>query len=287
MTESLKKYKLILFGLFVLFLVIFFIHIDYKNSHRKLMFAMLDIGQGDSFFIESPSGIQVLVDTGPSKKVLTQLQKVMSPFDRTIDVLILTHPDSDHVGGALDILKNYKISLVFESGGTSDSKIYQNIEQSIKQQKIPDILARSGMQIQLGSDTYLDFLYPNKDVSEIDTNDGSIVARLSYGVHSFLLTGDAPIKTENILIKKYAEKLKSEFLKVGHHGSKTASSFDFLHLVNPKYALISVGIDNRYGHPNNETVDRILQFTKNILRTDLSGQIIINCVKMEPCEIKK
>src|SRR3989344_948506 len=122
MFEQCKKYWLLIFTLALLAITIFLIRFDWQNSHRGLSFAMLDVGQGDALFIESPTGTQVLVDGGPSRKILGELTKVMSPFDRTIDAIIITNPDQDHIAGLLDILKIYKVGQVFESGTWNESK---------------------------------------------------------------------------------------------------------------------------------------------------------------------
>src|SRR3989338_9107847 len=125
MSVLIKKYSLSLFTLTLLFVVIFISYLDWQNSHRGLTFAMLDIGQGDALFIESPTGTQILIDGGPPRKILSQLARVMSPFDRQIDAIIITNPDQDHIGGFLDVLEVYKVDRVFEPGTYNDSKTYQ------------------------------------------------------------------------------------------------------------------------------------------------------------------
>jgi competence protein ComEC len=246
-----------------------------SEAHKYLKFAALDIGQGDALFIESPSGVQVLFDGGPSKKILGVLPKVMPFYDRKIDAIIITNPDADHIAGFLDILKNYKVNLVVEPGTWNDSKTYKNLEAEIKRQNIPDILARKGMKIDLGGGVVIDILFPDQDVSSWTTNDGSIVARLSYGKNSVMLTGDATKITEGIVLAENpAENLKSDILKVGHHGSKTSSSPEFVSAVSPTYAVISDGKNNKYGHPHQETLNTLSKFGAKIFRTDLLGTII-------------
>jgi len=175
-----------------------------------------------------------------------------------------------------DILKNYTVGKIFESGTQNDSKTYERIKEEIKNQNIPDVLAKKGMSLDLGGGVVLDILFPDRDVSTWERNDGSIVARLSYGNTSFMLTGDATKETEKIILKENLSiYLRSTFLKAGHHGSHTSSSLEFLKAVSPKYSLISVGEKNKYGHPHKETLD-ILSFVKSkIFRTDESGTIVI------------
>ena len=124
MFQNCKKYNLLILVFFLLFINIFLVKTDWENSHGGLTFAMLDVGQGDGIFLESPTGTQIMFDAGPLRKVLGPLSRVMSPFDKSIDALIITNPDSDHIGGFLDILKNYKVNYVFESGTFDDSKTY-------------------------------------------------------------------------------------------------------------------------------------------------------------------
>lgn len=277
MFGDIKKYWLLTLVFLLLFTSIFLIQIDWENSHRVLTFAMLDIGQGDALFIESPTGTQVLVDSGPPNKILGKLQQVMPILDRSIDAFIITNPDADHIGGFLDILKVYKVGRVFEPGVVTDSKTYQNLEAEIKNKNIPDILAKRGMRLDLGGGAVIDILFPDRDVSSWATNDGSIVARLIYGDTSIMLTGDAPVETEKIILSENSPtQLASTILKVGHHGSHTSSSSPFVQAVSPEYALISDGKDNKYGHPHQDTLAMLNNFNIKTLRTDLLGSIILN-----------
>lgn len=271
-----KKYGLLVFIFLLLTVNIFLFRLDWENSHRGLTFAMLNVGQGDALFIESPTGVQIMFDGGPARKVLGPLAQVMSPFDKTIDAIVITNPDADHIGGFLDILKNYKVDEVFESGTLTDSKTYQNLKTEIKKQNISNVLVKRGMKLDIGGGAVIDILFPDRDVSSWVTNDGSVVARLSYGNTSIMLTGDATIKTEKIILSENKEaQLKSAILKVGHHGSRTSTSSSFAKAVSPQYAIISDGKDNKYGHPHKETLDTLTQFGANIFRTDLLGSIIM------------
>src|SRR3989344_5275464 len=198
-----KRHGLLFFSLFLLFTLIFLVRLDWQDSRRGLTFAMLDVGQGDALFVESPTGTQVMFDAGPARRVLGPLQRVISPFDRSIDAVVITNPDADHIGGFLDILKNYKVGAVFEPGTLNDYKTFQNLQAEIKNRNIPRVLARRGMRLHIGGGAYIDILFPDRDVSGWTTNDGSVVARLSYGAPSIILTGDASTKTEKIILSQY------------------------------------------------------------------------------------
>jgi competence protein ComEC len=271
-----KKHYLLALVLFLFFSVIYLVYLDMKSSQRVLTFAMLDVGQGDALFIESPSGIQLLFDAGPPRKIMGQLQRVMSPFDKTLDAVVVTNPDADHIGGLSEILKNYKVGMILEAGTWNDSKVFQNLKQEIENKKIPNVLAKKGMVLHLGDGARVDILFPDRDVYMWSPNEGSLVARLSYGETSIMLTGDSTSKTEKIILDTTVpSELLSDILKIGHHGSRSSTSTAFLKEVAPRYALISNGEDNNYGHPHREVLANILSSGAETLRTDLLGTIIM------------
>ncbi|HEY4502880.1 MAG TPA: MBL fold metallo-hydrolase, partial [Candidatus Paceibacterota bacterium] len=216
-----RNYSLLVFVAVLLVATSYLFYLDFKGSNRLLTFGMLDVGQGDALFIESPTGTQILFDAGPPRKILSELRRVMSPFDKSIDAVVITNPDADHIGGFADILKNYKVGAVLEPGTYNDSKTYQNLKSEIKNKNIPAILARQGMRLNLGGGAVIDILFPNQDVSTWDSNEGSIVAKLAYGDTEVMLTGDSVMKTEKIILGEFSsEALRSTILKVGHHGSR-------------------------------------------------------------------
>lgn len=267
MQKVAKNFKWFFVG--VLFLATFFVwYAVYAESRQELEVYFLDVGQGDAILIHAPSGNQVLIDAGPNKAVLGELAKVMPFYDRTIDMVIESHPDSDHIGGLPEILSRYEVGAVMESGVNTDSVIYTEIEKLIAEKNIKKVLARRGTRVVLENSGYLDILFPDRDVAGMDTNDASIIAKLQYGGRSFLFTGDSPQKMEKYLVSLDKENLDADVLKVGHHGSKTSSSQEFLGYVSPEYAVISVGKENKYGHPHQEVLDRLIQFGAKILRTD-------------------
>ncbi len=247
----------------------------FAESGDGLVVAFLDVGQGDAIFIKAPNGNQILIDGGPNNAVLRELSKIMPFYDRSIDMIIETHPDSDHINGIVEILRRYNVGLIMEPGVESDNSAYQEIKKIIQENNIKDVFARRGMKINLGEGVYMDILFPDRDVAGMETNTASIVAKLVYGNNCFLFTGDSPKAIEEYLVSVDKENLKCDVLKIAHHGSRTSTSESFLGYVNSEYVVISVGKDNKYGHPNQEVLDLLNQFEIPILRTDEKGTIKI------------
>jgi len=246
-----------------------------QTDYLKVVF--LDVGQGDAIYIEAPNGKQVLIDGGPDAKLLSSLAEVMPFADRSIDMLIATHPDMDHIGGFPLLIDNYKITSIIENGTTSTSQISSGLEEKILKNKINKIIARRGMHIILDEkkNIYIDILFPDRDVSKFESNDASIVGKIVYGENSFMFTGDASLYTENLIEWNEKEStLKSDVLKLGHHGSRTSSSILWLEKISPEVAIISAGKNNRYGHPHQELLDRLSTLHIPFLSTIEKGNII-------------
>lgn len=247
----------------------------YNNHYLKVAF--LDVGQGDAIYIEAPNGRQVLIDGGPDSRVLPMLSDVMPAFDRSIDMLIATHADADHIGGLPSVIDNYQISNILENGYIGETKIYKTLEEKIVEKSIKKDIAKKGMHIVLDEkeNIYLDILFPDRDVSKMKTNDGSIVARLVYKDQSIMLTGDATYYTENIILKnENKDDLKSTILKLGHHGSNTSSGNSWLSVVSPVYVIISAGANSKYGHPHPDVLSRLEDFKISYLSTSREGTIV-------------
>lgn len=271
-----RKYALLAIVILLALSNVYIFYLDQQASHRGLTFKMFDVGQGDALFIESPTGTQILVDAGPPNKLRNSLARSMPFFDKKIDAIIITNPDADHIAGFINVLKYYKVGQVFESGTFNESKMYQNLKNEIVTKNIPNTLARRGMRLDIGGGAVIDILFPDRDVSDWTTNDGSVVVRLSYGATSVMLTGDSTTMTEQVILSENPpQALKSTILKVGHHGSRTSTSLDFVKIVAPTYAVISNGKNSRYGHPHKETLDTLSSLGVKILRTDTLGEIIM------------
>lgn len=218
----------------------------------------LGVGQGDSIYVRTPSGRDMLVDGGPSAKVLERLSLVMPWGDRKIDVVMESHPDADHIGGLPEVLRRYEVGMFVEPGVESKNSIDDELHRIIKEKDIPVLLAKRGTNIDLGAGVVFETLFPDGDVSKIrDTNTASIVGQVRYGGTAFMLNGDSPKAIENRLLSLDGARLASDVLKAGHHGSRTSSGEDYLKAVNPEYAVISAGKKNRYGHPHKEVMDAL------------------------------
>lgn len=280
--NKISKLKLVVLAILLLGAV-FSVYTAWREERSGLLtVAFLNIGQGDAIFVEAPSGNQLLIDGGPGRSILRELSKVMPFYDRSIDVLIATHPDADHIGGLNDVLDKYKVDIFLEPGIGSETGVYKNLEnrvlEKVSKNEIKKIEARRGMIVDLGGGAILQILFPDRDPSGMETNMASIVARLVYGENEFLLTGDSPIAIEKYLVSIQSRGdtlgLRSDVLKAGHHGSRTSTSKEFISAVSPEYVIISAGKNNKYGHPHQEVLDIINNFGAKILRTDEQGRII-------------
>ena len=264
-------------GLVVLFLFLVTLGIWYaifrEDRHGILTVSFLDVGQGDSVFIDTPSGRQVLIDGGPDRSVLRELGKILPWWDRSIDVVIATHPDADHISGLVDVLQRYRVENIFHPGVEKNPGPAESMLLSVASEGAQEIIARRGQIIDLGSGAYLEILFPDRDVSRVETNTASIVARLVYGDTAFMLTGDSPQSIEGYLVTLDGSSLHSNVLKAGHHGSKTSSSELFVGFVGPEYAVFSRGCENRYGHPHAEVVALFKRFEIPALDTCTDGTV--------------
>lgn len=238
-----------------------------EDARGLLTVSFLDVGQGDSIFIRAPSGRQVLIDGGPGTGVLRELSRVMPWYDRTIDVVIPTHPDADHIGGLIDVLARYRTDIIIQSSVEGDTKTFAAFNAAAAEEAARDEVAMRGQIVDLGGGAYLQILFPDRLVPHVDTNDGCVVARLVYGATAFMLSCDASQSVEKYLVALAStslgtsgSSLRSNVLKAGHHGSKTSSSPLFLGYVAPEYGIYSRGCDNKYGHPAPETTARFAQF---------------------------
>ncbi len=279
-SRSLRK-SIIILTTIVIIINIFII------DHNKLKIFFIDVGQGDSTLIQTTKNKNILIDGGGSEFGDYDVGKnILLPYllDRkvnTIDYMIISHFDSDHVKGLFIILKELKVKNVIISKQGKDSANFQEFLKIIANKKLNIIVVKKGDYIKIDEDTYIEILYPDEDLIQDNIlNNNSIVCKVESNGLKMLFTGDIEQVAENSIYNIYKDtnRLKADILKVSHHGSKTSSTEDFLKLVQPKIALIGVGKNNKFGHPNEVVIDRLKGCTSNIYRTDYTGEVIIEYV---------
>lgn len=229
----------------------------------------LDVGQGDSIFIELPTNETILIDASikdASNKIINYLREENVS---KIDYVFATHPHSDHIGGMSAVIKAFDIGKIYMPKAVTTTKTYENLLLTIKDKNLKIKAAKAGNTIIDTDDLKLVVLAPNQDSYE-SLNNYSIVLKLTYKEKSFLFMGDAETLSE----KEITGDIQADVLKVGHHGSRTSTSQAFLNKVNPSYAVISVGLNNDYKHPHQEVIDRLEKKNIKIYRTDQNGDII-------------
>lgn len=244
-------------------------------SPKLLQVSFLDVGQGDAILIETPSGTTILIDGGRDRSVLRQLSRVLAPWERTIDVVIESHPDTDHIGGLIDVFDRYKIDSFLEPGIPDTTTTAAALATAVAEEKgVRTGLLRRGMRLHLGGGAYADVLYPDRDQSaQTVTNDGSVALRLVYGETSFLFTGDLPSTVEDYLVGLDEKELESDVLKAGHHGSKYSTDSIWLAAVDPKVVVVSAGKGNSYGHPDPLVLERVRAQGARVVSTIEQGTI--------------
>lgn len=243
-----------------------------------LHFYALDIGQGDALLIRTPGGKNILVDGGPGDAVLNELEDVLPFFNRDIDAIFLTNPDKDHMEGLIYAMKNYPVRRVFFTGANKKSFLYSSFLKAIHDKQIPITITDSTSDLHFDDGVTIDVLFPFTQMinSHVKTNNASIVAKVTYGESSIMLTGDAEIDEEEKLIaaaRKNEFDLTADVLKAGHHGSDTSSSQNFINAISPQVAVISCGKNNKYGHPKPSVLERLKADKIPTYRTDTMGRV--------------
>ncbi|MFZ5919167.1 MAG: DNA internalization-related competence protein ComEC/Rec2 [Chloroflexota bacterium] len=248
----------------------------FSQPDGKLHLIFLDVGQGDAIFIQTPRGQQALIDGGPEPSVLlARLGEQMPFWDRSLDLVVLTHPDADHLTGLVEVLARYHVDEVIESGYASGSPTYLRWRELLDEKAIPILEGHTGDQITLDGSVAMTVLHPGVELvsgTDADANNNSVVIRLVMGNFSALLPGDIEAVVEQELVRS-GQPLASTVLKAPHHGSDTSSSAAFLEAVRPQLVVISVGKDNHFGHPSPEALERLALFST--VRTDEQGTVEI------------
>lgn len=271
----------------IIIFLILFAYFSYQIyvGVRHLQVIFLDVGQGDSILIQKGTR-QILIDGGPSGKVeMAKLGKYLPYFDREIEVVIVTHPDQDHIAGLIDAAQNYKIDRVLLTGAEKDTETFKEWKDVLNYNKIETVEVWRGTEIKFG-DANMKIASPPSKVSADagDSNNSSIVARMKYGNNSFLFTGDIESGAEKEILGS-GENIDVDFLKVAHHGSKYSSSEAFLDAASPEEAVISVSATNSYGHPTEAVLGALKKRNIEIFRTDERGDIVYKCkTQSEKCK---
>lgn len=238
-----------------------------ENNLIKIHY--IDVGQGDSIFIELPNKKTMLIDAGESSKGKIASSYISNLGYYKIDYIVGTHPHTDHIGGLAHIINSFDIGNIYMPKAVSTSKTYENLLNTISQNGLKITTARAGVNIASESNLNINIVAPNREYS--DLNNSSAVVKITYGNRKFLFMGDAETKSENDIISD----VSADVIKVGHHGSDTSSGQSFVNKVNPKYAIIMVGNNNQYNHPYQIIIDRWINSGAKVYRTDINGNIIV------------
>lgn len=265
------------------------------EAKGQLTISMLDIGQGDAVLIQTGAK-NILIDTGDDKyyedgkkgkentQLLTELQKLKIDH---IDTLVMTHAHADHIGKADKVIAQYGVKELVYNGIPSTSKYFINALKAAKANGTQQVKVKAGDVLDFGNGVSFEIVSPSQSLidedtaaikakKKVDINNESVVGRLTFGNFAMLFTGDAEGPVEKDMVASYGKKLKCQVLKTGHHGSKTSSTAEFLKLVQPESVVISLGVNNQYGHPHEALLNRLQkQGIKNIYRTDANGTITI------------
>lgn len=277
MTRREQTRLLALLGVLLTLFITWLPEFSFSRSAKTcdcLTVSFLDVGQGDAILIETPDGKEMLVDGGRDSLVLQKLSQSRRSHDKEIDVVVATHPDLDHIAGLVDVLARYEVGTIIMTENEGNSGAADAFATAVPEEGAEIILADAGQIFELGASTTIQIFAPTGDESKLESNTASIVLRVVYGDTSFMLTGDAPMEIENYLVKTYGAQLDSDVLKLGHHGSKTSTSDAWLDTVTPLYAVVSAGIDNRYGHPHQDVMQRVFRRNIKASHTGTDGTVV-------------
>ncbi len=274
MRKFLVKSALVLAGGYAL---LFFCLIGIGDAETRVWF--LDVGQGDAILVRAAGGETILIDGGPDDAVLRELSAVLPFYERSIDLVVLTHPHADHINGLVEVLKRYNVGRVMMTGVANGDAAYMEFLDILNDKRIPVSYARSAVDYRLGA-VKMDIVFPIEPMEgeKVENlNNSSIAMRLITHGGVYFLSGDLELEgEENILASE--QDVSADVFKAGHHGSRTASSLALLEAVAAKTAVITCGIDNRFNHPHAETVTNFLNLGMRIYRTDVDGRVTLGAI---------
>lgn len=248
-----------------------------SKTERDLEVRYIDVGQGDSTLVLLPDGQNMLIDAGTNSGAKSLVKELKNSGIEKIDYLIATHPHEDHIGGMDNVINEFEIGKIYmpkiDSSQTPTTKTYEDVLDAISEKNLKITQGKGGDRIIKGENLDVMFVAPNSSEYS-DLNSYSIAVKVVYGKNSFLFMGDAEQDSEKEVVDSGYD-IEANVLKCGHHGSNTATSKDFVERVSPKYAIISCGKGNSYGHPNKETLDTLNEFGVKIYRTDTDGTVTV------------
>lgn len=251
-----------------------------RFNDNKLHIVFCDVGQGDAIFIRTAKGLDILIDGGPDNSVLSCLSNHMPFWDRTIEIVALTHPHADHLVGLIGVLKRYKVDLFITEKLENKTESFREFARLVENKKIPVQYGFSGDRVKIKDGVVLQVLSPSKEFLARTSPSGvigesgefaSLILILSYGEFDALLTGDSQVSGLSEAIS--AQLPSIEVFQVPHHGSKTGINQELIDQIHPKLAVISVGKNNKYGHPSKEVIEILRNKEIKILRTDQNGEV--------------
>ncbi len=285
-TKGQSTLTMIITGIIVVIAVMVYLFFNGPNdvmlgegelSDAEVSIHMIDVGQGDAIFIDSADS-DILIDAGPGDSADRLLWYLDSIGVYEIDYAFFSHPHEDHIGGGDDIISHYKVNNVVMPDYYENTACYRRLIEGVDFEGAELIYACSGDEFTIG-DINVEVYSPGPRYKPDDANGVSLIMKVSYGDVDAMFTGDAEVHNEEFALNKYADRMDCEILKVGHHGSSTSTSEEFLYAVSPELAVISVGTDNSYGHPHKETMALLNGYMDDIYRTDLHGDIVIGMTK--------
>lgn len=284
-----KRQKLYWLIFILIIACLVFLAIFYKDpAIRPLKIIMLDVGQGDSIYIETPNGTNMLIDAGKDRTVMQELSSVINK--NSLDIIEISNPDLDHMGGFPFVMERYEIKKIISSGTNHDSvAAFNKIEELAKEKKINIEKPKQGTVYVLDKENNITYtiLWPEGNTRNWDSNPGSMIGLIQYEDKKILMTGDAPKEVEDQIVAKYKNSLQNiDILKVGHHGSKTSTGENLVNIARPDYAIISAGLNNRYGHPHKIVIENLQKVAAKILITSENGRIVCSVFLETPVSCK-